>query len=478
MKLKRYLSFILISIFLINLVNPICVQANQESKATEETPASEDTSDSDSTETTKEKDYSKYWPKGPSVDADSAILMDLSTGLILYEKNSHKEQYPASITKIMTTLLAIENCSMGEIVTFSHDAIFGIETGSSHIGIDVGEKLTLEQCLYAIMLASANEVSWGVAEHISGSVSSFADLMNQRAKELGCKNTHFVNANGLHDDNHYTSAYDMALISRQAMKYSTFRKITSTKRYTIPPTNKHENENAFLNHHQMLYGYKYPKYEYEYCIGGKTGYTTKAGSTLVTFAAKDGIELVCVVMRANGAASPENEYTDTTALFNFGFENYKKYEITNDTVSTEDSPLFTSYSPFFSTEDSPLKIGNDAYVLLPNDAEFEDAKEDIVFNNNIPLEDGENVIGTISYTYAGKTVGSTDIIFDQQPDTGLVINQDTKVVENKGVSATTGFNLKPIIILIIVAIIAFLVWLYFHIKNKRKKNSKRYDLRF
>ena len=138
----------------------------------------------------------------------------------------------------------------------------------------------------------------------------------------------------------------------------------------------------------MLYGYKYPQYEYEYCIGGKTGYTTKAGSTLVTFAAKDGVELVCVVMRANGAASAKNEYTDTTALFNFGFENYKKYELTDDSIASEESPLYTTYSPFFNAEESPLKVGKNACVLLPNDAKFEDAKQSISFNDNIKLKDG------------------------------------------------------------------------------------------
>ncbi|MFA9463463.1 MAG: D-alanyl-D-alanine carboxypeptidase family protein [Velocimicrobium sp.] len=466
MNIKRLLTTMLLSILIINCLSPKIVLAsetttNKKAKKTDE-------------------DYSKYWPKGPSIDADSAILMDLSTGLILYEKNSHKEEYPASITKIMTTLLAIENCSMGEIVTFSHNAIFGIESGSSHIGIDVGEKLTMEQCLYAIMLASANEVSWGVGEHIAGTIPAFADMMNKRAKELGCLNTHFVNANGLHDDDHYTSAYDMALISRAAMQYSTFRTITSTKRYTIPPTNKHENENIFLNHHQMLNGYKYPKYEYEYCIGGKTGYTTKAASTLVTFASKDGIELVSVVMRANGAASKENEYTDTTALFNFGFENYKKYELTNDTVVAEDSPLFTTYSPLFNSETSPLKVGENDCVLLPNDANFNDAKQNISFNNDIKIKNGENIIGTISYTYAGKTVGSTDIIFEKQPTSNLVISQNTKIVDNKEVTSSNRFNLKPIIILGIIAIIALFVWIYFHFnrRNQRKRNAKKYDLRF
>lgn len=459
MKFKHPISILLLFVLFINLIQPSIVFASEVTKE-------------------KKEDNSKYWPKGPSVDADSAILMDLSTGLILYEKKSHKVQYPASITKIMTTLLAIENSSLGEIVTFSHDAIFGIESGSSHIGIDVGEKLTMEQCLYAIMLASANEVSWGVGEHISGTISDFSEMMTNRAKELGCLNTHFVNANGLHDDDHYTTAYDMALISRQAMQYSTFRKIISTKRYTIPPTNKHENENCFLNHHQMLNGYKYPKYEYEYCIGGKTGYTTKAGSTLVTFAKKDGVELVCVVMRANGAASPKNEYTDTTDLFNFGFENYKKYELSDSDITLDESPLFTTYSPFFNKESSPLKIGNDACILLPNDADFNDAKQNIQFNDDIKLKTGENVIGTISYTYAGKTVGSTDIIFEKQPPSKLLLSQDATIIDNKEVTASDRFNLKPLIIIGILSILTILVWLYFHFNRKKRNQSKKYDLRF
>ncbi|MDK2807978.1 MAG: hypothetical protein PWP24_712 [Clostridiales bacterium] len=475
MKFKRSLSiYLLLCLILLGTASNSALASE---KDTVPDIATTDQSSTQEEAKLSDKDL-KFWPKGPSVDADSAILMDISTGLILYEKNSHKEEYPASITKIMTTLLAIENCSMGEIVTFSHDAIFGIEPGSSHIGIDVGEKLTMEQCLYAIMLASANEVASGVAEHIGGSIPEFADMMNARAKELGCLNTHFENANGLHNDEHYTSAYDMALISRAAMQYSTFRTITSTKNYTIPPTNKHENPNAFLNHHQMLNGYKYPQYEYEYCIGGKTGYTTKAGSTLVTFAKKDGIELVCVVMRANGAASKENEYTDTTALFNFGFENYKEYELNKESLTTEESPLFTTYSPFFDSAQSPLKTGTNNCVVLPNDASFDDAKQSITFQDNLKLSSGENIIGNISYQYAGKTVGSTDIIFDKTPSSNLVITKNTKVVDNKEVTSSNRLNLKPFIIIAIVALLLFFIWLYFYFKRKKHRRSHKYDLRF
>lgn len=459
MKIKRILKTILLSIFIISLsTTSILVSASEK-------PAKLD------------KKLAKLWPKAPSVNADSAILMDLSTGLILYEKNSRKEQYPASITKIMTTLLAIENCSLGEIVTFSHDAIFGIEAGSSHIAIDVGEKLTMEQCLYAIMLASANEVSWGVGEHISGSISAFSALMNKRAKELGCENTNFVNANGLHDDKHHTSAYDMAMIARKAMSYPIFRKVTSTKRYTIPPTNKNKEDNIFLNHHQMLNAYSYPQYEYEYCIGGKTGYTSKAGSTLVTFAKKDGIELVCVVMRAQGPTSPKNEYTDTTSLFDFGFENYKKYDLNQDTLAVEDSPLFTMYSPFFDAQASPLKLGDNACILLPNRAKFEEAKQNIDFYDDIAIQNGENSIGKISYTYGGKTVGSIDIIYEKKDVPVLTLAQKTKEVTNQQVTASNRFNLKPFIIFALLAVLGIILWIYIYFRQKKKRDSKKFDLR-
>lgn len=414
------------------------------------------------------------WPKGPSVNAKSAVLMDASTGLVLYEKNAHKEEYPASTTKILTTLLALENCSLDEIVTFSHNAVFNLEYGSSHIGIDEGEKLTVEQSLYGIMLASANEVSTGIAEHISGSVEEFAKLMNRRAKELGCLNTHFANANGLHNDEHYTSAYDLALIGRAALQNPTFRKITATKRYTIPPTNKHKNENIFPNHHKMLVD---SPFQYEYCIGGKTGYTSKAGNTLVTFAKKGDVTLVCVVMRANGPTSPENEYTDTTKLFEWGFENFTQYNIASKDTLTEETTaaLFTRYSPLFDSEASPLKMGSNATVLLPKAADFEDAKREITFQPNGDLKDGENIIGTVTYTYGEKTVGSCNILFSKTELASLTAAEAPKEVDSKTVRTGEKWNLKPLIILVIFVLLGTGGYAYW--KWNRKNRRKTFDFR-
>lgn len=422
----------------------------------------------------KEKANKNLWPKGPSVDAEAAVLMDASTGLVLYEKNPHKEEYPASITKIMTTLLALENCSLNEIVTFSHNAVFNLEYKSTHIGIDEGEKLTMEQSLYAIMLASANEVSTGVAEHISGSVEEFAKLMNSRAKELGCQNTHFANANGLHNDKHYTSAYDMALIGRAAMQNTVFQKITATTRYSIPPTNKHKNENIFTNHHKMLND---PSFEYEYCIGGKTGYTTKAGNTLVTFAKKGDVTLICVVMRANGPTSPKNEYTDTTGLFEWGFQNFSQYRINEEEISPAENSeaLFTRYSPFFDPLASPLKLGDNATVFLPKSAGFEDAKREVNFFSNVELKEGDNIIGSVTYTYGGKTVGSTNIIFTQKELPKLTAAEEPRAVNSKTVHAGEKWNLKPLIIIIIFLLLG--AGGYFYFKANRKTKRKTFDFR-
>ena len=237
---------------------------------------------------------SDFWPEGPAVESASAIVMDANTGTVLYEKNSLDQHYPASITKIMTTLIALENGNMNDIVTFSSDAVF--KTEGSGIARDVNEQMTLEQCLYAVMLNSANECAYAVAEHVGGTVDNFVNMMNQKAAELGCENTHFNNPHGLHDDNHYTCAADMAKIARAAWQNESFRIITGTATYTVPPTNKHAEETLLQNHNEMLHPFRTNKYVYDYCVGGKTGYTQMANSTLVTYAQKDGMTLICVVM--------------------------------------------------------------------------------------------------------------------------------------------------------------------------------------
>lgn len=420
------------------------------------------------------KNESNLWPEFENVFSESAILMDASSGLILYGKNIHKKHYPASITKIMTTLLAIENSSLNEIVTFSKNAIFGIERNSSHIGIDVDEELTMEQSLYGIMLESANEVSYGVAEHISGDLSSFANLMNKKAKELGCKNTNFVNANGLHDDNHYTTSYDMALIAKAAINNKAFRKITGTISYTIPPTNIQEETRYLNNHHKML---KHTKYHYDGCIGGKTGYTTKSKNTLVTFAKRGDLELICVIMHSDLV----NQYKDTAALLDFGFNNYTAYQTSmfeNEPV-VFDSPYFTKFNCLFCETTSPLKVSSDSYIILPNTADLKDITREIKLTDKDSSND--NQIGTINYLYGEKIVGCSTINYYNQQTPELaspniqVKNSDTLMGSIFTYNGEYSMKFKVIAGIIIFIIISYLIYFIIIERPRLKRRRIYYD---
>jgi D-alanyl-D-alanine carboxypeptidase len=305
---KRYLVVIVLAFLMTAL--PFFEKA---AYATESEDISEDTEEA-TTETPQTTEYPEGSGIAPELVSDSAIVIDADTGDILYEKDAYSTRYPASITKIMTGLLALENGDLTSTVTFSENAIWGIERDSTHIALDVGEELTLEQALYATLVVSANEAAMGVAEHIAGSIESFADMMNEKAAELGCVNTHFVNPNGLHDDDHYTCAYDMALIARAAIQIDKFREITSTTYYEIPPTNlQTESRYLYQNNKLIMEG---SAYYYEPCIGGKTGFTDQALGTLVTWAEQDGRTLICVVMHTRPTSCT---YTDATALFKYCF---------------------------------------------------------------------------------------------------------------------------------------------------------------
>lgn len=250
----------------------------------------------------------------PVVVGEGAVLMDASTGKILYGKNQDQQFYPASITKIMTALVVLERCNLSDVVTFSAAATTNLESGAVSLNITEGDQLTVEQALYGLMLKSANEIGNGLAEHVGGSISGFAELMNAKARELGCKNTHFANPHGLNDATHLTTPYDMALIMRAALQNETFRKIDTTLTYQFPATKKAGARTITMGHKMM---YPSDSRYYEGIIGGKTGYTSKAGNTLVTGAERNGIRLIAVVMKSKGT-----QYTDTSALLDYGFDNY------------------------------------------------------------------------------------------------------------------------------------------------------------
>lgn len=337
------------------------------------------------------------WPAPPDIISENAILMDADTGEILYEKNAYEKSFPASVTKILTALLTIENCNLGDTVTFSYEAAHSYELGDSNIGIWANEELTVEQTLRAIMMESANEACYGIGEYISGDVKTFVELMNKRAKELGAIDTNFTNTNGLHDNYHYTTPYDLAMIGRGCFNNALFMEICSDiKTYEIPPTNKYKSTRYLRNKHGLL---KNRTYEYEYSLGGKTGYTEEAGHTLISFAKKEGVRLICVVMRSTA----EDRYSDTKALFEYGFNNFTKTAITNDTFNGYTSTNKSNYTPrdFFEGNKKSLNISGSMYVLLPWGADPSDIVARCVF--------GDEGFATCNFTYNEHLLAKTEV---------------------------------------------------------------------
>ena len=273
-------------------------------------------------ETPPQSNSYEDWPQGPLIEGTAGIVMDLDTSAILYEKNIDTELYPASITKMMTGLIACERLNFSDSFTMTESAAYGIEAGSSTIYGDVNEVFTVEQALMGLMLESANEMALALAEQTSGSVKKFVELMNQRARELGCVHTHFNNPNGLPDETHYTSARDMALICQACWMNQEFRRYFTTDYYEIPPTNIMKDTRYVLNHHRMMPG---KTNAYQGVLGGKTGYTQAAGNTLVTFARRNKLNLVVVVL-----GSLDGAYADTAALLDYAFGSFEHLNLKLD----------------------------------------------------------------------------------------------------------------------------------------------------
>lgn len=407
------------------------------------------------------------WPAAPTISAGSAILIDADTGAILYEKDSHSRAYPASTTKILTSLIAIENTSLDDVITFSKAAANSYKWDESNTGTREGEQFTMEQALYATLLKSANEVAYGIGEYIGGSIPAFTDMMNERAKELGALNTHFNNPNGLSDTNHYTTAYDLAMIGRACFNNSTFMTISSATSYNIPPTNKTAETRYLRQRHGMANG---NGYKYEYFKGGKTGFTDESGYTLITFAQKDDMRLICVVFRESDDAS---RYVDSKALFDYGFNNFKKASISSSDVSS----LFNSSNYYNSNVFGNAGISfsmDSAYVDIPQNAAITDI-EIAVSENSDTADDNYDFTADIAFNYGDHRVGTATLLVttpkSDTKDTNLPYIQEStsSVVSQKKCLV---INIWHVIIIIIVVLIIFEI-IDTTRDNKMRKHRRR-----
>lgn len=414
------------------------------------------------------------WPAGPAIGAESAILLEANTGVILYAKNIDEKMYPASTTKLMTCLIAAENCELNETVTFSHNAVFSIESGSSNIGIDEGQSMPMEECLYGILAASANEVANAVAEHVAGSTEAFAEMMNEKAAELGCKNTHFVNAHGLFDEDHYTSAYDLALIAKAFFQNELLAKIGNTSSHHFEATATQPDDFIVRNKHQLITG----AIPYEGIKGGKTGYTDEARQTLVTCAEQKGMKLICVIMKEE---SPEQFY-DTVKLFDYGFTNFSVINVSeNETrYSIQNSNFFNTSNDIFGDSNPILALNTDSYLIVPKAASFDELDSEISYDT-----DNEEEIAEINYYYHGAYLGSATVdLAKETPAYEFTQSTDSFPESETNEPDIIVVNIKTVLLIVLAIAILLIIIIVLHSvmnnynflnngKTVRKRSRKR-----
>lgn len=394
----------------------------------------------------------------PSINSKAAIAIDAESSIILYNKDIEKKIYPASTTKILTAILAIENLTLDKNVVVSQTAI-QIPWDSSSVYLKAGEIISVNDLLYCLLLSSGNDAANVLAEAVSGDISKFVDLMNVKAKELGCTNTHFNNAHGYSDDNHYTTALDMARIFSYCIQNETFAKIIATKYFIVEETNK-TNEKRYLNNTNRLILQKedsvYARY-YKYCMGGKTGYTDEAGRTLITYAKKDDKTVIVAVFGASSSGSVDIRYTDAINLFEYSFNNFSK-----KTVAIADNYNF-NYINIDKKLNYTVGLKEDLTVMCRNN-------EVPQFSYSIDIDESNltNLNETIFSTIPAGTI--TFSFYDASNN----LYSTTQTLYLKSITkynTITSGNILTIIICII-SVITLIGIIVIFINGKKKHNKK------
>ena len=393
----------------------------------------------------------------PNISADAAILIDSSSEKVLYSRNENKKMYPASTTKILTAILTIENCNLDDVVTVPYEAISIIPSGYSVAALQYGEQLTVEQLLKVMLVHSANDAANVLAEYVGGSIESFVSMMNTKVHELGLSNTHFTNAYGMHDDNHYTTAYDLAILMKYCMKNSTFRNLAGLKYCTIPATNKYDERVFNTTNELLIYDNRdvASNYYYKYAIAGKTGYTTQAKNCLVSVSNKDDLELICVILSVGLYSDTISaKFIDTKTIFEYGYNYYTLRKLRDkDAIASQiDIPNGTK-----ETKNLDLLISNDMIALVSQDDLETDFSPEIEIQDSLyaPISQGQ-VVGKITYNIDG-------------------IEYSSDLVASHNVEKS-GFLSLIIQALLIVLILYLLYKLLFESNSKKKffrKNYKR-----
>lgn len=436
------------------------------------------------------------WPSDTGIESEAGIVMDADSGAVLFGQNIHVQKAPASITKILTALVVIENSSLDDTVTFSHDAVYNVEDGSGNKNsIEEGDTLSVRDCLYLLLMRSSNQAANALAEHVGGSRDGFVKMMNEKTAELGCENSHFANPSGLNDDTQLTSVYDMALIASAAYKNDTLLTISKDKSYRLPATKNNPDGVTIQPEHKLLIttDTESPNY-YPYAVAGKTGYTSIAGQTLVTYAIKDDRRQIAVTMKSTQAT----HYQDTIALMDFGFLRFKNVNISeNETAYTSgDQPVQigdNSYQP------SDLSMDTLAVITLPKDASFADAEKTVV--TDLPEDAPQGAVALLSYKYNDRKIGQVYLISASAAEAeanGETASDDGNTASDSAASNTgasgkskqakSSFHLtlpklpkvsvRTVLIVVVSVLLAAacaaLVWLFYrrHQEEKRRQEDR------
>ena len=392
------------------------------------------------------------WTDGPQIYSESGIVMDMDTGSILYAKNIDDKHYPASITKVMTALVALQTYEMDEVVKFTWDDIGFLEYGDAHIGIKPDEEVNMLDCMYAMLFASANEVSHAIASHYEGGYEAFMDEMNRISTEIGCTNSHWVNTYGLHDPEHYTSVHDMAIIGSEVFKYELFRQIESEQSHEIPETNITDEKRYAWQNHKMVYPSH--RHYYEYCVGGKTGFTDQALTTLVTFASKDGMNLVAVVMRTHGGGN--NAYLDTREMLDYAFDNFEKTAINIEEVVDEKGSMLAEVV----TKEVTVPVG---------------MTNNVSFNVTAPTQ-LEDKTADVTISYGDREICSMEASITEEYYNEIHGIKPPKAEKPEKEKQEVPGILKVLITIVVIVLIA-IVGLFVFVYYKRKQMEKRRKLR-
>ena len=413
----------------------------------------------------------------------NVILIDASNGRVLYEKGSNEQVAPASLTKVMTALLVLEKTTdLNEITVASRYAITSVPEGGSTSSIKIGETISISNLLKALLIASGNDAANVLAEYVSGNINDFVTLMNNRAQELGCKNTLFANPNGFSNPNHYSSAHDIAVIYKYTFdKFKAFRDIVSMESFTLPASDKYSKDNrTFKNTNELILQGDNASYYYEYCTGGKTGYTSGAKNCLVSSATKDGISLICVVL--GGTQSSKNfsyRYIDTISLFNYGFDN-----LYLATIVSKDDILGSTNILNASKEDSEVEgVAKESIKASLDKAKVpSDFNKKVEFLDDLkaPIKKG-SIIGKVTYE-----------VYNQKLEVDLLASKDIEESVKNTSKPIAGTIVSPItpnkgsfsfVIFFFFALLIILVSAFFfiykkHSDSKRLFNMRRYNARF